>query len=332
MRILITGATGNVGKAVIEKLVIAAKSKTFRLSTKIAANNDAGGEIQIFAGVRDPQKSQPKFDSKCVTCVKFDFKDVETIQQALDFTSCQVLFLVRPPQLANVPKYFQPMIDEAVARMKTLRHIIFLSVQGADTNRHIPHAKIEKAIIASKMNYTFLRPAYFMQNFLQTPMYDELVVKPEHRVFLPAGNSKFNVIDVSDIGCAAGGVLASICRGEDTYVNKSYDLTNNEQLSFGEMTEILDDELSYTVTYVSPSPLRFFFAMRRRYPQLPLMHIAIMIMLHYLPRFKSEPIPTNADQVMELCASIDGSSSTQQELASFREFVQQHKEELRGSA
>lgn len=326
MRILVSGATGNVGKAVIEQLVLAVETKESLQATKVDA-----ASIQIFPGVRDPEKSQALFDSKYVTCVKFDFENVEMMQQALDSTGCQVLFLLRPPQLANVPKYFQPLIDQAIARKETLRHIVFLSVQGADTNKHIPHAKIEQAIIASNINYTFLRPAYFMQNFLQTPIFDELVVQPEHRIFLPAGSAKFTIIDISDIGRAAAGVLTSISSDEVTHLNKAYDLTNNEKLSFVEMAQILNDELPYDVRYESPSPVRFYFVVRRRYPQLPNMYIGIMIMLHYLPRFQSEPPPTNANEIAELCATNEG-NITRHELTTFRKFVRQHKEQLSGDS
>lgn len=326
MRILVTGATGNVGKAVIDQIIVFIATQAEKTKTADANTHD----IQIFAGVRDPQKAQALFDSNTVTCVKFDFEDTRTMEQALESTNCQILFLVRPPHLANVQKYFQPLIDKAVARREALQHVFFLSVQGADVNKHIPHAKIEQALVASKIPYTFLRPAYFMQNFLQTPMFDELVIQPEHQVFLPAGNAKFTLIDVKDIGCAAAGILVSICNGRGKqHVNQSYDLTNKEQLSFEEMTDILNEELPYTVTYVSPNPVRFFFAMRRRYTDLPNMYIAIIMMLHYLPRFQSEPPQTNADVVMELCNEINGGNTTlQQELATFREFVQQHKEQL----
>jgi uncharacterized protein YbjT (DUF2867 family) len=321
MKILITGATGNVGKAVIDHLVLVSRL----INTD--ANDDEDRQLQVFAGVRDPDKS--RFDPNQVTCTKFDFEDVQTMKEALDSTGCRVLFLVRPPQLANVQKYFQPLIDAAIARRKTIQHIVFLSVQGADANKHIPHAKIEQAIVASKIPYTFVRPAYFMQNFLQSPMFDELVVQPEHRVFLPTGHAKFTVIDVNDIGRAVAGILLSISSGQQIHVNKSYDLTNAEQLSFSEMAEILNDELPYTVTYTSPNPVRFFFVMRQRYQKLPRMFVTVMIMLHYLPRFQSEPPPTNADKVMELCALVDGNDvDTKQELTTFREFVQQHKQQL----
>ena len=41
-------------------------------------------------------------------------------------------------------------------------------MQGVEKNKIIPHHKIEKLIVVSKIPFTFLRPAYFMQNFTTT--------------------------------------------------------------------------------------------------------------------------------------------------------------------
>lgn len=59
--------------------------------------------------------------------VYFDFADEESMSQALK--SIDVLFLLRPPQLTNVNKYFKSLIRIAVR--EKIDHSVFLSVQGA---------------------------------------------------------------------------------------------------------------------------------------------------------------------------------------------------------
>uniref|UniRef100_UPI00404B73DE NmrA family NAD(P)-binding protein n=1 Tax=Flavobacterium sp. TaxID=239 RepID=UPI00404B73DE len=138
---------------------------------------------------------------------------------------------------------------------------------------------MEKLIVDSKINYTFLRPAYFMQNFTTT-LHDDLVNKK--RIYLPTGNAKFTLIDVRDIGVVAASILSNTSQ----HINKSYELTCKEKLSFSEMARILSDILRTNIQYKSPNLISFFIAKREE--KTPTMLILVMIMLHYLPRFQKD--------------------------------------------
>lgn len=96
--------------------------------------------------------------------------------------NCNTLFLLRPPQIANIDAYFKPLIT--AAKECGVIHIIFLLVQGVQHNKWVPHHKIEKLIIESGIQFIFLRPAYFMQNFTPTLQQDLFI---NHRIFLQAG-------------------------------------------------------------------------------------------------------------------------------------------------
>ena len=260
--ILITGATGNVGMEVIKSL-----SKLHH-------------EFNIYAGVFNVEKHELKLKDYALRIVHFDFTDVATYKPAL--IHCDILFLLRPPQLSEVNKYFKPIIDLAIST--NVKHIVFLSVQGVEKSKIIPHHKIEKLIVESNIPYTFLRPAYFMQNFTTT-LHTDLV--KHHRIFLPAGNAKFTLVDVTDIGKVAAKVLTE----REKHLNKAYELTNYEKLSFEEMAEKLSKGLNTTITYKSPNLFKFFMAKRKE--KMPTMLIFVMIMLHYLPRFQKEPETTH---------------------------------------
>jgi len=259
--ILITGATGNVGVEVIKSL------------------HKLHYTFKIYAGVFNVDKGTPKLKDYDINILHFDFTDAATYKTALAI--CDILFLLRPPQLSEVKKYFNPLIDVAV--ICGVKHIVFLSVQGVEKSKIIPHHQIEKLIVESKIPYTFLRPAYFMQNFTTT-LHADLV--RHHSIFLPAGNAKFTLIDVTDIGKVAAKVLTET----EKHLNKSYELTNNEKLSFGEMAEKLGKGLNTDIKYKSPSLLRFFMIKRKE--KMPVMLILVMIMLHYLPRFQKAPNTT----------------------------------------
>lgn len=266
-KVLITGATGNVGTEVIKSL------------QKIEHHLD------IYAGVRNLHEDRIKLSNYKVNFSQFDFTNIETYKTALD--GCEILFLLRPPQISEVKKYFKPIID--ICKEIGVKHIVFLSVQGVENSKIIPHHKIEKLILDSKIPYTFLRPAYFMQNFT-TSLQNDLVNKK--RIFLPASNAKFTLIDVRDIGEVSATILTNISE----FINQTYELTGEEKLTFLEMAKILSDNLRTDIQYISPNLLNFFLAKRRE--KTPLMFVLVMIMLHFFPRFQKEPETTNWVQII----------------------------------
>ncbi|WP_426094946.1 NmrA family NAD(P)-binding protein [Flavobacterium sp. DSR2-3-3] len=261
-KVLITGATGNVGTEVIKSL------------------QNIDHQLEIYAGVRNLNEDRLKLSNYKVNFSLFDFTDVETYKTALN--GCEILFLLRPPQISEVEKYFKPIID--TCKKNGVKHIVFLSVQGVEKSKMIPHHKIEKLIVDSKIPYTFLRPAYFMQNFTTT-LHNDLVNKK--RIYLPAGNAKFTLVDVRDIGAVSATILTNISE----HINKSYELTCKVKLTFLEMARILSDILGIEIQYISPNLISFFLTKRKE--KTPTMFILVMIMLHYFPRFQKEPETTN---------------------------------------
>lgn len=259
--LLITGATGNVGMEVINAL------------------QKINHSINITAGVRNIDDESKKLKNFKLKIIKFDFTDASTYMPVLQ--NCNILFLLRPPQISDTQKYFKPLI--AAAKACKVEHIIFLSVQGVEKSKIIPHHKIEKLIMDSNIPYTFLRPAYFMQNFTTT-LKSDLINKKQ--IFLPAGNVKFTLVDVKDIGAVA----AKIIINSSLHINKAYELTCNEILTFSEMAEKLSKGLGITIKYQSPSLLKFYLVKRKE--SIARMFILVLILLHYLPRFQKKPAIT----------------------------------------
>ncbi len=144
-KVLITGATGNVGTELIKSL------------------QNIDHQLDIYAGVRNSNEDRIKLSGYKVNFSLFDFTDLKTYKTGLD--GCEILFLLRPPKISEVEKYFKPIIDTCK----------------------------ENGVIDSQIPYTFLRPAYFMQN-LTTILHNDLVNKK--RIYLPAGNAKFTLVDV----------------------------------------------------------------------------------------------------------------------------------------
>lgn len=285
-KVLITGATGNVGKEVITSL------------------QNIGHQLDIYAGVRSLAPDSNELFNGKIKFISFDFTNSTTYEKALD--GCDILFLLRPPQISEVEKYFKPIVT--TCKDKGVKHIVFLSVQGVEKSKIIPHHKIEKLIIDSKISYTFLRPAYFMQNFTTT-LHNDLVHKKQ--IYLPAGNAKFTLIDVRDIGSVSANVLTN----SSQHINKSYELTSKEKLSFSGMAKMLSDILQTDIHYKSPNLANFFLTKKKE--KTPTMLILVMIMLHYFPRFQKDP------EITDWVEKITNKQST-----TFEKFIIDHKKIL----
>jgi uncharacterized protein YbjT (DUF2867 family) len=162
---------------------------------------------------------------------------------------------------------------------REIRQIVFLSVQGVESHKRIPHYKIEKLISENGLDYIYLRPSYFMQN-LTTTLIQE--IRSKDKIFIPSGDLKLTWVDARDIG----NVGAHILNDFDTYRNKPYVITGSEQKGFREVADLLSEVTGRTIIYESPTLLSFF--RKKRALGLQRMMIFVMIMLHYLPRFSKK--------------------------------------------
>lgn len=258
-RILITGATGNVGFEVIRFL--------FR--------NSNG--YRIVAGVRNIVEAKRKLKGyENLEYVAFDFENPATFEGALE--NVDSVFLLRPPHISDVDQYFKPLI-ESVAKHQ-IGELVFLSVQGVEKSSVIPHHKIEKLLIDSGISYIFLRPSYFMQNLTTTLLKD---IQEKRKIYLPAGKAKFNWIDIENIG----EISAILLDRFNEFSNRAIELTGYENKNFGEVAKLISVTTGKKIDYQSPNPFRFF-SVKMKEGMLTGM-IVVMILLHYLPRFQKEP-------------------------------------------
>lgn len=257
--ILITGATGNIGFELI------------RFSSTMDPSN------RIIAGVRNIEKAKSIFkDYPNLEYVNFDFENPDTFDKAL--TGIDRIFLLRPPHLSEVDKYFRPLIQSI--RKNHINEIVFLSVQGAEKSKVIPHNQIEHLIKESGSNYIFLRPSYFMQNLTTTLIGD---IKEKREIILPAGKAKFNWIDIENIGEAAAILLYRF----DEYKNQAFEITGLENESFEKVTSLINNSIENPISFRNVNPLRFY-NIKKREGMVKGM-IVVMIALHFLPRFQKEP-------------------------------------------
>lgn len=218
LKFLITGATGNVGGAVLDKLT--------------------PQDVDIYAGVRDLERARSHFNGKDYKLCVIDFEKEKYPQ--IDFDA---VFLIRPPQLAE-PALFRKYLKT----LKPTTKVVFLSVQGAERKSYLPHAKIEKVIRDLGLKHIFIRPTYFMEN-LTTTLWDELV--ENNRIYLPSADLKFNWIAVSDLAEVVKKALEC-----DLNVD-SLEIIGSSNLNFQQVVSAVNKICDLNVTYVSPSLVEF---------------------------------------------------------------------------
>lgn len=286
-RILITGATGNVGMIIIKYLFM------------------NGVEEQIVAGVRNIPEAKSKFtENEKVEFVCFDFENPETFKQALE--NIDLVFLLRPPHISDVDRYFKPLIE--AIRHSGIQKLIFLSVQGAEKSKVIPHNKIEKLIVQAGIPFIFLRPSYFMQNLTTTLLKD---VQEKRKIILPAGNAKFNWIDIENIGEA---VAVLVCKFQE-YCNRAIEMTGYDNKNFSEVVDLINKNTAIEIVFINSGPFRFYRIKKQEGMQKGM--ILVMILLHFIPRFQKEP------RISDFYEKLTGKKPT-----GLNEFIQREKDKF----
>jgi len=226
--ILVSGATGTVGSEVVKQL----------LSAK-------GERKDIKAAARSANDST--FRNLGVQALELDYNKPDTLSTAL--RGVDKLFLLTPFQ-SNMVDLTSNLVNEITKA--GVKYIVKQSVLGADAEPGITssrlHRQAEKVIEESGIPFTFLRPNFFMQNFVT--FYSNFI-KTQGAFYVPAGDAKASFVDVRDIAAVAVQALGK--NGESKHIGKAYDITGAEALSYGEAAEILSKELAKKVNYVNIS-------------------------------------------------------------------------------
>ena len=269
-RVLVTGATGNVGKAVMRQLLEA--------------------ESPVRAGVTNLERAQadlePEFGTHLGTglleLVRLKFGDLSSYAAA--FAGVSACFLMRPPAVSDTKRLILPAIDVGVAL--GVRRWAFLSLQGAQSNPVVPHRAVEKHLeglgVAGQISYTFLRASFFMQNLSTTHRED---IARLGDIFIPAGNGKTAFIDVRDIAAVAVKALTSSDADVERLGlhNAGVELTSAEALTYTEVAAIMTRVLGRTITYSNPSPIAFGLHLKTQ--GMPLAQILVMEALYAIAKF-----------------------------------------------
>ena len=223
--ILLTGATGRVGSSAAKAL------------------SRAG--VRFRALVRDPDKVA--FDSDGVEVVQGDLNDSAIVEQALQSISRALIVMGNHPDQSKLERQFASLAADA-----GVSHLVKVSSMevAADATATLPknHYDTEQYIIELGVDWTFLRPNYYMQNML---MYAGAIART-NSFALPLGTAKTARIDARDVGEVAAVVLAG-----EGHAGQAYRLTGPALMDFHEVAVRMGSVLERSVSYVAQSPEAF---------------------------------------------------------------------------
>lgn len=211
--VLVVGATGLVGSAVVDTLVTEGQ--------------------QVRASTRDVSKHPEKSG---VVPVHLDVSEPGTFDAALD--GVDAMFVLAPAGHADSFGFLAPFLDRALGRVKK---VVVMTASGVEHDDNIPLRRIELKIAASGVKHVILRPSWFAQNF-HTYWYQP--IKQAGVIPVPAADAKTAFIDARDIGAAAARAIVS-----DAYDGKAFALTGPEALGYAEAASILSEAGCRTIRY-----------------------------------------------------------------------------------
>lgn len=229
MTILVTGATGRVGRQVVQQLV----------------NRDA--DVRVL--VRDPAKAD--FPAG-VQVVQGDLLDIDALRTA--FTGVNTLFLLNA---VAADEFTQALIALNIARESGVERLVYLSVIHADRFVNVPHFAVksgaERMIEAMGFSATILRPAYFIDNELTiTDVILNYGVYP-----MPIGGKGLAMVDASDIAEVAAIELIRRDQAPGKLPIETINLVGPDTLTGSDVAAIWSDVLNRPVAYGGDDPTGF---------------------------------------------------------------------------
>lgn len=223
-KIVVTAATGELGKLVIQHLL-----------KKVPAS-------QIAVSVRNVEKAS-SFAELGIEVRYGDWDDPASMVKS--YTDASKVLLISSPEDDAISRIRKHVTAIEAAKKAGVTHIAYTSFAFADVDAFAPLAQVhlatEAALKASGMATTILRHTW----------YQELYINPSLQGYIDAGvivNSAgagtINTATRDDLALAAATVLT-----EDGHENRVYELASSQSWSYTELAEILSSVSGKTVTY-----------------------------------------------------------------------------------
>ena len=230
--IVVTGATGTIGRRVVEGLI--------------------AQKTPVIALLRNASKGAP-LEAIGARIAIGSFDDRASLVKA--FTGADTLVLITA---SNARADEQTMSAIAAAKTADVRKIVRISALKADpngpTDNTRQHGRTEAALKASGLEYVILRPHLFLQNLLGSLP----TILGEGKVYFGVGDGRMGMVDTRDVSDAA--VVAATT---DMHDGATLELTGPASIDYHAVASAIGSGLGREVSYVAVPPAAAGEAMRR---------------------------------------------------------------------
>jgi NAD(P)H dehydrogenase (quinone) len=222
MSTVVTGATGQLGRLVVEDLL-----ERGIPASEIVATGRAVERLDDLA-------------ARGVTVRRLDFDDAQTLEGA--FAAGDRVLLVSGSAVGQRVPQHQAVIDAAVAA--DVVQLVYTSAPKADTTPMqlaTEHRLTEEAIAASGLPATVLRNGWYLEGYT-----DQLPTYLEHGVVGSAGDGRISGATRADLAEAAAVVLAAPIAD---HVGRTYELGGDEAFTLAELADAVSAATGRKVAY-----------------------------------------------------------------------------------
>jgi uncharacterized protein YbjT (DUF2867 family) len=216
--ILITGASGSVGKAVLQEAI-----------------QKAGKVLAMYRSKDEAAKAPAGCEA-----VLADYADRQSLLKALKGVNSVYLVCSPIPQLVELESN---MLD--ACREAGVKHVVLNSALGAgDYGKSFPswHRQVEDKLKGMGMTYTILRPNGFLQNIV---VYNAPSIRAQGAFYAAMGDAAVSYLDVGDIAVVAVRALQA-----GVHTGKTYELNGPEAISNTELAKRISKVTGRAVNYV----------------------------------------------------------------------------------
>ncbi len=230
-KILVTGATGKVGRELVRLLL------------------EDG--LEVKAGTRSPTLAADLFGPGAEV-VELDYDVTATWDEAVQWADR--VFLVPPPFDPHGDDRLVPFLDWAV--QSGARHLVLLSAMAIEARQRLALRRIEQRVEATGVDWTFLRPNIYMQNFSRG--FVARSIRDHGVIRLPVGDAPVSFVDSRDVAAVAARVLQE----ENGHFGRAYTLTGPEAMDHDEVAQRVSRAAGRDVRYehIPEDEMRGFLA------------------------------------------------------------------------